>query len=126
MNIPKNLKYARTHEWVELLPGGRAKIGITDFAQNELGDIVFINLPDVGDSIALKAPFAEVESVKAVSEVYSPVAGVICAVNDELDATPELINESPYEAWLIEVENIKSTEDLMDAAAYEEFASQEG
>ena len=123
---PENLKYTKTHEWIKLLDGGKARVGITDFAQSALGDIVFINLPEVGDKLEVLSSFAEVESVKAVSEIYSPVEGTISAVNDALDNSPELINSTPYDAWIIEVEEVGAMEEMMDAAAYEEFLKQEG
>ena len=123
---PENLKYTKTHEWIELLDGGKARIGITDYAQSALGDIVFINLPEAGDKLELLSSFAEVESVKAVSEIYSPVEGVISAANSALDDMPELINSTPYDAWIIEVEQVGAMEEMLDAAAYEEFLKQEG
>ncbi len=124
--IPGNLKYTRTHEWVEVLANGNVRIGISDYAQDALGDIVFINLPETGDSLALRASFAEVESVKAVSEIYSPVEGIISAVNTALEDEPERINSTPYDAWIIELEDAGAFEELLSAEEYEEFLKQEG
>ncbi|MDM8288993.1 glycine cleavage system protein GcvH [Slackia piriformis] len=120
MNIPENLHYTETHEWC-LLEGGIARIGITDYAQNELGDIVFVNLPEVGDEVVAGESFADVESVKAVSEVVSPVNGTVAEVNEELLDNPALVNEGAYDAWLIRVEGAEIGMDVMDAAGYAAF-----
>ena len=125
MNYPAELKYTKDHEWMKL-EGDTAIIGITDFAQDALGDVVFINLPEVGDEVTAGESFGDVESVKAVSDVNSPVSGVIVAVNEELADSPELLNEDPYGAWIIKVEQISGQEDLLDAAAYEAFCAEEG
>ncbi len=125
MNIPENLKYAKSHEWV-LMEGDVAVIGITDFAQDALGDIVFANLPAEGDDVAAGEAFGDVESVKAVSDLNSPVSGTVCAVNEEIVDSPELLNQDPYGAWIIKVNGITDTEELLDAAAYEEFCKTEG
>ncbi len=117
MKVPENLKYTPSHEWA-LVEGTKAKIGITDFAQSQLGDIVFINLPEPGDELVAGEPFSDVESVKAVSEVVSPVSGVVTAVNEDLLDDPALINESSYEAWFVEVDSVVEGDDLLDAAAY--------
>ena len=103
-----------------------AVIGISDFAQDALGDVVFINLPEEGDSVAAGEAFGDVESVKAVSDLISPVSGAVCAVNEELLDAPELLNEDPYGAWIIKVDQLDSQEELLDAAAYEAFCAQEG
>ncbi len=124
MEIPKNLKYAKSHEWVNL-DGNIATIGITDFAQDALTDIVFVTLPSVDDSIEIGTPFCEIESVKSVSEVFSPVSGKIIAINEELLTAPELINEKPYDSWLIKVE-FTEIESLIDASSYEAFCQSEG
>ena len=126
MNTPKNLKYSETHEWVELLSDGTAKIGLTDFAQQKLGKLVFVNLPLVGDEITADEAFGDVESVKAVSDLICPVTGRVVAINEELLDSPELLNSDPYGAWIIKVEGITDKEELLDAAAYEEFCAQEG
>ena len=100
-------------------------VGLTDFAQDALGDLVFINLPEPGDEVAVGDAFCDVESVKAVSDVYSPVAGTVTEVNEELLDSPELVNEDPYGAWLVKVEDITATDDLLDAAAYAEVCANE-
>ena len=125
MNYPVELKYTKDHEWM-VMEGDIAVIGISDFAQDALGDVVFINLPEVGDEVTAGESFGDVESVKAVSDVNSPVTGVIVAVNEELVDAPELLNENPYGAWIIKVENVTAEEELMDAAAYEAFCAEEG
>ena len=123
MNFPKNLKYAKSHEWLDDL-GASVKIGISDYAQDALGDIVFVNLPEIGDDVVAGERFADVESVKAVSDIYSPVTGKIVAVNEELLDAPEKINESAYDAWFIEVGDVSATsDDLLDASGYEEQLS---
>ena len=124
MNFPSELKYSKSHEWVKM-EGDVAVIGITDFAQDALGDLVFINLPEEGDAVTAGEAFSDVESVKAVSDVFSPVTGEVCAVNEELMDNPALINEAPYEAWLIKVNNVSDTEELLDAAAYEAVVAAE-
>ena len=121
MNTPSNLKYSKSHEWLLFTGEGTARIGITDFAQSQLGDIVFVNLPAEGDEAAIGESFADIESVKAVSDVYSPVSGQIVAVNDALDDAPELLNSAPYEAWIAEISGITDSEDLLDADAYAAF-----
>ena len=125
MNYPVELKYTKDHEWMKL-EGDIAVVGITDFAQDALGDVVFINLPEVGDTVTAGESFGDVESVKAVSDVNSPVTGVIVEINEELNDSPENLNSDPYGSWIIKVENITETEDLMDAAAYEAFCAEEG
>ncbi len=124
MAVPGNLKYTKTHEWVEELDEGVVRVGITDFAQNELGDLVYVSLPEEGDEVTAQESFADVESVKAASEVYSPVTGVVSARNDELEDSPEKINEDPYGAWFIEVKDVTDTEELLTAAEYEEFLAE--
>ena len=124
MNIPSNLKYAKSHEWVRQ-EGDSYVIGVTDFAQNELGDIVFVNLPQEGDSVSVGDAFSDVESVKAVSDVLSPVSGVVEAVNEELLDDPAKVNSDPYGAWFIKVKDVSETEELLDAAAYEAHCAAE-
>lgn len=126
MKTPAELKYVRSHEWIRFLDDETAFIGITDFAQNALGDLVFVNLPEVGDTVASGEVFADVESVKAVSDVYSPVTGEVAEVNEELLDNPALLNEDPYGAWLVKVTGITDTEDLLDAESYAELCSEEG
>ncbi len=125
MNNPTELKYTKDHEWIKM-EGDTAIIGISDFAQDALGDVVFINLPEVGDAVNAGEAFGDVESVKAVSDVNSPVTGTVCAVNEELVDAPELLNEDPYANWIIKVEGITAYEELLDAAAYEAFCAEEG
>ena len=125
MNFPAELKYTKDHEWMKM-EGDIAVIGISDFAQDALGDVVFINLPEVGDTVTAGESFGDVESVKAVSDVNSPVTGVIVAVNEDLADSTENLNSDPYGSWIIKVENITETEELLDAAAYEAFCAEEG
>jgi len=120
MNIPKELLYTETHEWVKM-EGEEAYVGITEYAANELGDLVYVNLAEEGAEVVKGEAFTDVESVKAVSDVMSPVSGTITEVNEELADAPEKINETPYEAWFIKVGSITDKEGLMDAAAYEAF-----
>ena len=125
MNFPKDLQYTRTHEWIRY-EGESAYIGITDYAQDQLGDLVFVNLPEAGDEVMAGEPFGDVESVKAVSDINAPVTGVVEEANEALADAPEAMNEDPYEAWLIKVGEISATVDLMDAEAYEAFVAEEG
>jgi len=117
MNHPAELKYVKTHEWVKE-DGDAVYVGITDFAQDALGDLVFVNLPEVGDTVTAGEAFADVESVKAVSDVYSPVTGVVLAINEELLDSPELINEDPYGAWFIKVGEVTDNEEYLTADEY--------
>ena len=123
--IPAELKYTKSHEWVKE-EDGVFVVGLTDYAQSALGDLVFVNLPEEGDSVTAGEAFSDVESVKAVSDLISPVTGSVCAVNEELLDAPELLNEDPYAAWIIKVEAIEGEEELLDAAAYEAHCAQEG
>lgn len=123
-NILDGLKYSKTHEWVSD-DDGLVSLGLTDFAQEELGDIVFVNLPEEGDSVVAGEAFADVESVKAVSDVYSPVTGVVAQINEELLDNPALINEAPYDAWFIKVSDVEDTEDLLTAGEYADFCKSE-
>ena len=125
MNYPAELKYSKDHEWVRF-EGDTAVIGISDFAQDALGDVVFINLPGEGDEAVAGETFGDVESVKAVSDLVSPVSGTITAVNEALADAPETLNADPYGAWIIKVEGVTATEELLDAATYEAFCQQEG
>ena len=121
--IPEDLRYTEAHEWVRDLGDGLVRIGITDHAQSQLGDIVFVSLPAVGDTVTAGAAVGEVESTKSVSDLYAPVAGTVVAVNEALDASPELINSGPYtDGWMIDVRladgAAEATGDLLDATAY--------
>lgn len=120
MSLPKDLRYSDEHVWVKV-EGNNVRVGITDFAQSELGDIVFVELPEVGDEIEADEPFGSVESVKTVSELYAPLNGKVIEVNDTFDDEPELVNESPYvEAWMIVIEpsDLSDVEQLMTADQY--------
>ena len=125
MAAPQDLRYTKTHEWVRQ-DGETATIGISDYAQTELGDITYIELPEIGDPISRDQPFGVVESVKAASDVYAPVDGEVIERNEEAIAAPELVNSSPYDqAWLIKVRltNPEQVGELLDAAAYDEVAA---
>ena len=117
MKFPAELKYSRDHEWVKMLDDTTALIGISDFAQSELGDLVYVNLPVVGDDVTAGETACDVESVKAVSDVMSPVSGKIAEINEELDDAPELLNSDPYGAWIFKVTDITDFADLLDAEA---------
>ena len=121
MNFPEELLYVKSHEWVQKQEDGTYLIGITDYAQDALGDLVFVNLPEEGDEVVKGETFADVESVKAVSDVFSPVSATIEAVNEELADDPALINRDPYGAWFIKVSNLTDHEDLLSAKEYEEY-----
>ena len=125
MLYPVELQYSKSHEWVKV-EDGVTVVGISDFAQNALGDVVFVNLPAEGDGVTAGDAFGDVESVKAVSDLVSPVTGTVCAVNEELLDVPEKLNSDPYGTWLIKVENVEGSEELLDAAAYEAFCTEEG
>lgn len=125
MNYPTELQYTKSHEWLRY-EDGVAVIGISDFAQDALGDVVFVNLPAVGDEVTAGESFGDVESVKAVSDLICPVSGVVCAVNEELEDSPENLNEDPYGAWIIKVENVTGEEELLTAESYEAFCAEEG
>ena len=126
MNIPAQLKYTKDHEWISI-DGEVATVGITDFAQAELGDIVFVELPQVGDELKKDQPFGSVESVKTVSELYAPISGKVVEVNAELEDSPEFVNESPYEnAWMVVIESPSEAEvgELMTAEQYKEMINE--
>ncbi|KON86439.1 glycine cleavage system protein H [Sporosarcina globispora] len=127
MSTPKELRYSEEHEWVKT-EDGKVRIGITHFAQSELGDIVFVELPEVGDEISANEPFGSVESVKTVSELYAPVSGKVVEVNEDLNDNPEFVNESPYEkAWMVVVEpsDLSEVDNLMTAEQYEEMTNED-
>lgn len=119
MQHPNDRKYTRSHEWLKDLGNGKVQVGLTDFAQSQLGDIVFVDLPAAGKTVTAETSFGDVESVKAVSEMLSPVTGTVSAVNEALSDAPEKINEAALDTWLIEVENVTETAELLDADAYE-------
>lgn len=126
MSTPKDLRYSEEHEWVKV-EGENVRVGITHFAQSELGDIVFVELPEVGDEVKADEPFGSVESVKTVSELYAPISGKVVEVNEDLSDNPEYVNESPYEkAWMIVVEptNLEDVEQLMTVEQYEEMTNE--
>ena len=127
MEFPEDLKYTKEHEWV-LVEGKVATVGITDFAQDQLGDIVFVELPAVGDKVSKEDAFGVVESVKAVSDIYAPVSGKVLEVNDDLPDNPEMVNEDAYgDGWMIKIEmsDPEELQDLMSAAEYEEYVAEE-
>jgi glycine cleavage system H protein len=116
--IPEDLKYTAEHEWVRS-EGSRVRVGITHYAQDALGDIVFVSLPEVGATVTAGQSFGEVESTKSVSEIYAPVSGEVVARNEQLDGRPDLLNQDPYgEGWLVEIEATGEASDLLDASAY--------
>ena len=124
MTFNPDVKYSKSHEWVRM-DGDVAVIGISDFAQDALGDLVFVNLPQVGDEVTAGEAFGDVESVKAVSDLMSPVTGTVCEINEELLDAPENLNNDPFGAWIIKVDNVTDTEELLDAAAYEAHCAAE-
>jgi len=128
MNIPNELKYTKDHEWLRV-EGNTAVIGITDYAQEQLGDIVFVEVPGEGDELGAGDTLGVVESVKAASDIYSPVSGTVVKVNEELADAPELVNQDPYgQAWIAEIElsNPDELAELLDSAAYEELTAEGG
>ena len=126
MPYPTNYRYSREHEWISV-EGSIGSIGITDYAQSSLGDIVYVDAPKIGDAVTVNATFGSVESVKAVSDLFSPVSGTVTAVNEELKTAPDKINEDAHSTWIIKVElsNPAELDKLLDAAAYEAFVSEE-
>ena len=124
MELREELLYSKSHEWVKE-EGEEMVIGLTDYAQSELGDLVFVNLPEEGDELTVGEAFADVESVKAVSDVYAPVAGTVSEINEELLDAPDKINEAPYEAWLVRVKDVTEKEALLSAEEYQAFVESE-
>ena len=127
MDFPDELKYTEEHEWV-LIEDETVTVGITDFAQDQLGDVVFVELPEVGDQLETGKPLGVVESVKAVSDVYAPLGGEVVEINNELPDEPERLNTSPYEdGWMVKIKlaNLSELDSLMDATAYQEFIEQD-
>ena len=124
MNVPKNLMYTASHEWVEI-DGDKMKIGLTEHASEQLGDLVFINLPEVGDSVEAEGEFGDVESVKAVSDVLSPATGEVTAVNETALDSPEAVNADPYGVWLAQIGNITAKRELLSPEEYEKLLEEE-
>lgn len=124
MNFPAELKYSKSHEWVKMLDDTTALIGISDFAQSEMGDLVFINLPQVDDGVECGAVMCDIESVKAVSDVMSPVTGTVAEVNEALLDAPEMLNEAPYEAWIAKIQDVTAFEELLTAEEYAAFTQE--
>jgi len=124
MSLPKDLMYTKDHEWVKV-EGDTATIGITDYAQNSMGDIVFINLPQEGDKFSIGDSICDVESVKAVSDVFSPISGTVVEVNESLLDNPEKINHDPYGSWFVKLSGISDTEELISSADYEALLGEE-
>ena len=126
MAYPATYRYTREHEWIAI-DGNIGTIGITDYAQNSLGDIVYVDVPKVGDSVSAHSTFGSVESVKAVSDLYSPVSGTVTEINEALKNEPDKINAAPHETWIIKVQlsNAGEVDQLLDAAAYEAFIAEE-
>lgn len=124
MEVREGLLYSKSHEWVKE-EGDLVVIGLTDYAQSELGDLVFVNLPEEDDEVTVGEAFADVESVKAVSDVFSPVSGVVSEINEELLDAPESINEAPYDAWFVKVKDITEKEELLSSEEYKAFVESE-
>ncbi|MBO4414148.1 MAG: glycine cleavage system protein GcvH [Clostridia bacterium] len=123
MNIKTELKYSRDHEWVAE-EDGLCVIGISDYAQDAMGDIVFVNMPQVGDAVVTGESFGDLESVKAVSDMLCPVTGTVAEINEELLDSPEKLNEDPYGAWIIKVSGVSETDELLSASEYEAFCAE--
>ncbi|MGX6978738.1 glycine cleavage system protein GcvH [Vagococcus elongatus] len=125
MKNPENLKYSKSHEWFKELTETSGQVGLTFFAQEELGDIVYLTLPEEGDEVAQGDVVCDIESVKAVSDIHSPVSGTITKVNEALLDSPELVNEAPFDTWLFEIEEITAKDDLLNAEEYTKFVEEE-
>ena len=125
MNFLDDLKYTKSHEWVKTIDESTVLVGLSAYAQNELGDLVFINLPEEGDTVESGTAFCDVESVKAVSDVYSPVSGEVLEINEELLDNPAMVNEAPYDAWFIKVGNITEKSELLSKDDYIKFIESE-
>lgn len=123
MKLIEGLKYSKSHEWIQDLGGGCVLMGLTDYAQDQLSELVYINLPEVGDPVTAGEPFADVESVKAVTDVFSAVSGKITEINEDLLDNPQKVNEDPYGSWLVRVCDVADCGNLMDAAAYRDFCA---
>ena len=125
MKLLDDIKYTKSHEWVKFIDESTVLVGLSDHAQSELGDIVFINLPEEGDTVEVEAAFCDVESVKAVSDVYSPVSGEVIEINEELLDNPAKVNEEPYDAWFIKVGNVTEKSELLSKDEYAKFIENE-
>jgi glycine cleavage system H protein len=124
VTTPEDLKYTEEHEWLSVTEGSVVRVGITEYAQDQLGDVVFVELPKVGVKVEAGSPLGEVESTKSVSEIFAPITGEVTAVNNALDDSPELVNSDPYgEGWIVEITaaDLSALDGLMDAAAYQEL-----
>lgn len=121
MSYPKEFKYSESHEWIKENEDGSVLIGITAYAAEQLGGVVYVDLPEEEDELEIGENFSEAESVKAVAEIISPVCGVIAEVNEELEDEPGLLNDKPHETWIVKVKDVSETEKLMDAEAYEAY-----
>ena len=121
MNVPKELMYTKSQEWGKTVDETTVVVGLTDYAQDALGDLVFVNLPEPGDDVTAGEAFGDVESVKAVSDVLSPVTGQVEEINEELLDSPESVNQSPYDAWFVKIKDVSGKEELMDGEAYEAY-----
>jgi glycine cleavage system H protein len=129
MEFPEDLRYTKEHEWVRDEGGGRLRVGITDFAQDALGDVVYVDVPEVGTAVTANQPFSEVESTKSVSDVYAPVTGTVSERNQLLEERPELVNEQPYgDGWIVVLEaaDPEALGALLEAAAYRAFVQEQG
>jgi glycine cleavage system H protein len=124
MRFPENYKYSKSHEWVEFLEDGTVKLGLTEYAQEEMGDLVFVNLPEPGDEVTAGEAFGDVESVKAVSDVFSPISGIVKDINEDLLDNPALINQDANSAYLIIVSDVEEQEELISAKEYEDYIAQ--
>ena len=121
MNTPSNVTYTKSHEWVQELGEGKIRVGISDYAQSQLGNIVFVNLPEKGDAVVAGEAFMDLESVKAVSDLYSPASGTITAINESLFGAPEAINDDAYTAWIVELSEVTGYSELLTAEEYDAF-----
>lgn len=125
MSVPTNLLYTNSHEWVEIINETTIRTGLTAYATEQLGELVFINLPEVGDSVTAEEAFSDVESVKAVSDFISPATGEVTAINEQLLDEPGVVNQSPYETWFAEIGNVAAKRELLTAAEYEKLLAEE-
>ena len=125
MKLLDDIKYTKSHEWVKFIDESTVFVGLSDYVQSELGDLVFINLPEEGDTVEVETAFCDVESVKAVSDVYSPVSGEVIEINEELLDNPAMANEEPYDAWFIKVGNITDKSELLSKDEYVKFIESE-